>query len=58
MLAPIRDFLRQETAGGMLLMLAALLAIVTANSPLADGYERLLNTPLHVGLGDFSLHKP
>ena len=58
MLAPIRDFLRRETSGGILLMLAALLALLTANSPLAAGYHRLLDAPLYLGIGGWALHKP
>lgn len=34
----LRDFLRSEAAGGILLMLAAALAMLVANSPLAQGY--------------------
>ena len=37
----IRQFLAQEAAGGILLVAAAALAIVLANSPFADGYATL-----------------
>lgn len=35
----LRDFLRSEAAGGIVLMAAALAALVLANSPWAAGYE-------------------
>lgn len=37
----LREFLDNEAAGGLVLMAAALLAIVIANSPLAAAYSRL-----------------
>ncbi|MDG4824939.1 Na+/H+ antiporter NhaA [Asanoa sp. WMMD1127] len=37
----IGDILRTETAGGVLLLLAAIVALVWANSPWADGYRSL-----------------
>jgi len=43
----LQDFLQQEAAGGYVLMAAAALALIVANSPLADGYFRLLET--HIG---------
>ena len=36
--------LRQETVGGVLLLIAAVVAIVWANSPAADGYEAVRTT--------------
>jgi NhaA family Na+:H+ antiporter len=44
--------LRTETVGGTLLLAAAALAVVLANSPWGGGYERLLATPV----GPESLH--
>ncbi len=51
-------FLRMEAAGGILLMLATLLALAMANSPLERMYSLLLSLPLTVGLGEFLLSKP
>ncbi|WP_410468161.1 Na+/H+ antiporter NhaA [Sinorhizobium fredii] len=42
------QFLDKEAAGGIVLMFAAVLAIITANSPFADRYFYLLD--LYVGL--------
>ena len=58
--APIQVFLRTEAAGGAVLLAAALVAIVAANSPWAAGYDDLLATPLPLRLGpvavDLDLH--
>ncbi len=43
----LREFMQFEAAGGMVLMAAALIALVLANSPLAEGYFALLEH--HVG---------
>ena len=45
------EFLELESAGGILLILAALLAIVMANSPLQSFYELLLSTPVESRIG-------
>ncbi len=39
----LRDFLKSEAAGGVLLMLAAALAMIVANSPLYDAYHHFLH---------------
>ncbi|MFK7843210.1 MAG: Na+/H+ antiporter NhaA [Sphingorhabdus sp.] len=39
----LRDFLRSEAAGGILLMFAAALAMIVANSPLYDMYHHFLH---------------
>jgi NhaA family Na+:H+ antiporter len=57
LLAPFREFTVREASGGILLMGAALIALVWANSPFADSYVSLWRTPLTVGVGDLSLSK-
>lgn len=42
----LREFLDSEAAGGVLLMAAAVLAVIAANSPLAGTYSQLLHAPL------------
>jgi len=49
--ATLRRFLDSEASGGMILMAVALLAIITANSPLATTYFSML----HLYLGPLSL---
>lgn len=47
----LRHFLDSETSGGIILMAVAALAIVTANSPLAETYFHVL----HIYLGPLSI---
>lgn len=54
----MRDFLRLESAGGVLLLVAALLAMLVANSPLAYLYDDLLETTVAVQIGRLSVDKP
>jgi NhaA family Na+:H+ antiporter len=46
-----REFLDSEAAGGIILMVAAALALIVANSPLAEGYF----SALHAYLGPLSV---
>ena len=39
----LRNFLESESAGGMLLIFAAILAMIVANSPLAEIYVHALH---------------
>jgi Na+:H+ antiporter, NhaA family len=48
-------FFRTETAGGSVLLLFGIAALVLANSPLADAYARLWRVPLTVGIAEHSL---
>jgi Na+:H+ antiporter, NhaA family len=48
----LREFLRSEASGGLLLMAAAALALIAANSPLSSDYERFTHFPI----GAFTLH--
>ena len=58
-IAPLlRDFLQKESAGGIVLIFAALLALAVANSPLLGGYQDLLDTGVVVGIGSFVIDKP
>ncbi len=54
----IGKFLKQETAGGIMLVCAAAFAMVLANSPLGEYYDLLTHTPVSVLIGSFSLSKP
>jgi NhaA family Na+:H+ antiporter len=57
-MSAIREFLKLESASGILLVIAGVLAMVAANTPLADGYVGLLQTQFKVQLGEFKLDKP
>jgi NhaA family Na+:H+ antiporter len=54
----IRDFLALESASGVLLAAAALLAMLLANSPLEGVYTGFLDTPVEVRVGAFEIAKP
>ena len=53
----LKDFLRHESAGGVVLMIAAAVALVLANSPLADGYFAALATPVVLTVGGTGIDK-
>ncbi|QUN04950.1 Na+/H+ antiporter NhaA [Shewanella yunxiaonensis] len=54
----IRDFLSQESAGGILLLAAVVLAMLSANSPLVGVYQGFLDMPLQIRVGALDIHKP
>jgi Na+:H+ antiporter, NhaA family len=54
----IVKFFKMETAGGILLILSALIAIVFANTFLAPYYELLLSTPVEIRVGGLEIAKP
>ena len=52
MSSTLQRFLASETAGGILLMIAAALALIIANSPLAEDYLHLIHASTGVTLSD------
>jgi NhaA family Na+:H+ antiporter len=52
---PLREYLRNEAAGGVVLMVAAAIALGWANSPWRAAYDALWETPLAVQLGRFGI---
>lgn len=55
---PITDFFKLESAGGILLMLAALMAMLCANTSLASYYDLFLSTPVAIQVGALEIAKP
>src|SRR6056297_954015 len=51
-------FTRMEASSGILLVGAALLAILMANSPLAFIYQLLTDTPVEIRIGPLEIAKP
>jgi Na+:H+ antiporter, NhaA family len=51
----LREYLRDEAAGGVVLMVAAVVALVWANSPWRAAYAALWETPLAIQLGRFGI---
>ena len=54
-LAPFREFTSSNASSGILLMIAAAVALSWANSPWASSYFSLLETPITFGIGDATL---
>ena len=54
---PVREFLRIETAGSVLLLVAAVVALVWANSPWADGYAAFWQAHVRLDLGVLALEE-
>jgi NhaA family Na+:H+ antiporter len=52
------QFFDNESAGGMLLIFAALLAMIVANTPLVKYYNMLIDLPVEVRVGTFEIAKP
>jgi len=52
------DFFMQESASGLLMIFAAVLAIILANTPLAHYYDLLISTPVAVQVGALDIAKP
>jgi len=53
-----REFLRLESAGGLILVAAAAIALVLANTPLAGTYTRLLGLEITVMVESVGVSKP
>jgi Na+:H+ antiporter, NhaA family len=53
----IRDFIRLESFGGILLFISAIVAMIVANSPLASLYDALLDTTVAIQVGSFEINK-
>ena len=58
MLNALRDFLRLESASGIMLVAAAALAMLVANSPLAGIYGSLVDLPVEIRVGNLEIAKP
>ena len=49
--------LRSDSTGGILLIIATILALIMANSPLASLYEGFLHVPMEIRIGSLHLDK-
>lgn len=54
----LTEFLRLESAGGLLFAAAAILALICSNSPLRQAYDDLLKVPVEMRFGSFAIAKP
>ena len=46
---PLRDYLRRESTGGLLILAASALGLITANSPLSETYFSTLDIQISIG---------
>ena len=53
-----REFIKLESASGIILILAAIMAMVIANSPLSIYYDMLIDVPVEIRVGPLELAKP
>ncbi|MBW7981504.1 Na+/H+ antiporter NhaA [Enterobacillus tribolii] len=53
----ILQFLRLEAAGGIILIIAALVALIMANSPLHSVYQQILNLPVQFRFASLDISK-
>lgn len=57
-ISTIETFLKKESASGIILMFAAVLAMIIANSPWVSWYNLLLEIPVVIAVGTFEIAKP
>jgi len=58
MKSALLKFFKSESAVGVVLIIATLLAMIMANSPLSSAYAELIETPVIVVFGEFNISKP
>lgn len=54
----LSSFFKLESASGIILMFAAMLALLFANTPLQSYYALLLDIPVEIRIGEFEIAKP
>lgn len=57
LLLPVKHFIERKTSAGLLLIFSAALAMIVANSPLADQYHNLWKQYIHIGFNEFEIRK-
>ena len=53
-----KEMVEHDAAGGVLLVFAAFVAMIFANSALSDFYTGTLDIPIQISFGDFIINKP
>jgi Na+:H+ antiporter, NhaA family len=56
--SPLQQFIKLESSGGIVLCIAAAIAILMANAPFGAFYESLLEVPLAIQVGGLVIAKP
>ncbi len=55
LMRPFEDFFNNQASGGIVLLMATVLALILANSPLSDAYHHFWETSLTIGGESFGL---
>lgn len=58
MVSTVKYLFRSEASGGLLLVAAAVLALICANTPLYGAYRSFLDVPVVFQIGAFAIDKP
>ncbi len=53
-----KRFIKLESAGGITLLIAAIFAIIFANTGLSVAYDRIIELPVKIQIGEFEIAKP
>jgi len=56
-LSPFQEFFQQEASSGILLIAATLIALIWANSPMAESYHALWESQVTIQFGPFGISK-
>ena len=56
-LRPMQEFIHQSQAGGIILLVMTLLALIIANSPLGEGYQAMLDAHISIHVGSWVLEE-
>ncbi|HQP30217.1 MAG TPA: Na+/H+ antiporter NhaA [Deltaproteobacteria bacterium] len=54
-ISPFHEFVEQQNASGIVLMITAVTALIVANSPWRDVYEHMIHVPLVLDAGPYEL---
>ena len=54
---PFEEFIKNQTTASIILMVCLVIALLLANSPLADIYQQIVHLPISLTIGDFGLEK-
>lgn len=54
-LTPFQEFISDQRTGSILLLVCTVCALLVANSPLAHGYEKLIEMPVGIVFGEWTL---
>lgn len=57
-LEPLENYIHNEASGGVVLLLATIVALAWANSPWGASYDRFWQMPVNIQIGSFRLAKP